>query len=530
MIRTLRSSLYRGITSVCAGALMASLASTAAAQSTTLKSALWWIPAESGWGLYIVDQGNAIAPIWYTFDADGEPSWFLIPGAFADEDGIYRGDVYRYTGRPLTQITQPAVLTEAKIGEASFTFQSDGKLKFDFNSGTSTNSKTLEKFPLPKDIVCTASASSSRVAASNYTDLWYDPATSGWGLNVLHTDDTLLVLTWYTYDTDNEPVFYTAVTSKGEDGAFTGSLYRERSGVPYTAIMGAPASNGSDIVGSVRVVFSNGENAQFSYTVNGVTQVKPITRLQFGSTFSVCEARAAGGGGGSAGADECYPPLAVGDRYRIRSNADMAATDAEVIGTGTFDGHPVFRVRYTPVDQTSGEVIEFVEQTDSERIYYGSEGFIPEVDAVGTTRFEPPVRVPRSTPVGASGQLVYQAITQYTANGQSVSSVIDFDETYERLGNETQSSPAGTFTDACKIATTLSSDVSITTAGVTVRTQVEATGTQWAHPDIGGFRTMTHSVSTVTTSGAPFPIPPTTTTSDDLSEIISAFIGGRTFP
>ena len=235
------------------------------------------------------------------------------------------------------------------------------------------------------------------------------------------------------------------------------------------------------------------------------------------------------------GDDECYPPLAVGDRYRIRGSdangGNPGETDVEVVGTETRDGHPVFRVRYRPVGQnTSGEVFEFIEQTASERIHYGSEGFIPEVNAVGTTRFEPPVRTPRSTPVGAQGRLVYKAITNYTAMGMNVSSTIDFDETWHRVGTESQSSPAGTFADACKFETTLLSDVSITTAGVTVRTEVEAAATQWAHPAIGGFRGIAESTTSVNLSGSPFPIPPTVTNASSLSEIVSGSIGGHTFP
>ncbi|HVJ63146.1 MAG TPA: M64 family metallopeptidase, partial [Tahibacter sp.] len=40
-----------------------------------LRTATWWDPAESGWGLFTIDQGNLLAPGWFTYDLDGEPTW-----------------------------------------------------------------------------------------------------------------------------------------------------------------------------------------------------------------------------------------------------------------------------------------------------------------------------------------------------------------------------------------------------------------------------------------------------------------------
>lgn len=114
--------------------------------------------------------------------------------------------------------------------------------------------------------------------------------------------------------------------------------------------------------------------------------------------------------------------------------------------------------------------------------------------------------------------------------GQAVTNVVDFVENYNRVGTETQSSPAGTFSNACKFDTSFTANTTVMTGGFSVNTRIEANVTQWAHPDIGGFRTVNNSTTTVNTSGAPFPIPPTTTVASDLSEFISAMIGGRSYP
>lgn len=521
-----------------AATLCLGLAGLASAQSgPALKSATWWDADEAGWGLFTIDQGNVLAPGWFTYDADGEPTWFLVPGALPQADGSWKGDILRFSGVPFDQIAGAAANPSTKIGEATLRFDGDKKLAFTTAIAGTTSTRNLTRFPFgDKDIVCRASTA-PRAAASNYSDLWWSPASSGWGVHISHVADNVFA-TWYTYDADGEAIFLVGAATKQADGSYTGPLVRQRDGTPFTQIDGTPPSSGADPVGSVTLRFADGENASFSYTIGNVTQTKPLTRLQFGNTTSVCAVEpytTTNNPPQQPGSDECYPPLAVGDHYRLRgtdgNGGNPGETDVEVVGTEMRDGHPVFRLRYTPVGQsTAGEVFEFIEQTASERIHYGSEGFIPEVNGVGTTRFEPPVRTPRATPVGAQGRLVYKAITNYTVMGQTVSSTIDFDEAWHRVGTQTQTSPAGTFTDACKFETTLLSKVSVTTAGITTRTDIAAEAVQWSHPSIGALRTEGESTTSINLSGVPFPIPPTVTNASSIGEIVSASIGGRTFP
>ncbi len=527
-----------------AAALLIALPFAASAQSgPILKSATWWDADESGWGLFTIDQGNVIAPGWFTYGPDGKPTWFLVPGAFPQEDGSYAGDVCRFTGVPFAQIMGAASDPCVVIGSARLRFTGNTALSFEYTIDGVTQTKSMSRFPFgTRDIACRASDTTSRATATNLSDLWWSgPASEGWGVHMSHVDDSLFA-TWYTYDTDRQAIFYIGATTRQADGSFSGPLLRQNNGTPFTMIDGSPPSDGATQVGTVSISFTDGETATFTYTVGNVTQVKALSRFQFGGTATVCENVDFGsiddgdnGGGGEPGEDECFPPLAVGDKYRLRNTpdeGDVTFTDAEVIGTGVdpFEGRPVFRIRYQPVGQTSGEVIEFVEQTPTERIYYGSQGFIPEANAIGTTRFNPPVRVPRSTPVGSSDTLTYQAISNYTAQGQTVTNTVDFVENYTRVGTEDQSAPAGSFSGACRFDTSFTADTTATTGGFSVRTFTEAEVTQWAHPLIGPLRTQSTSTTSVTVTGAPVPVPPTVTTFSNLSEIFTATIGGTSYP
>ena len=35
--------------------------------------------SESGWGVNIAQQGDVWFAAWYTYDADGNPAWFVMP-------------------------------------------------------------------------------------------------------------------------------------------------------------------------------------------------------------------------------------------------------------------------------------------------------------------------------------------------------------------------------------------------------------------------------------------------------------------
>lgn len=48
------------------------------------------------------------------------------------------------------------------------------------------------------------------------------------------------------------------------------------------AVVGTP-------VGTTTITFSDGNNASFAYTVNGVSQPKPITREIFHAPGTVCQ-------------------------------------------------------------------------------------------------------------------------------------------------------------------------------------------------------------------------------------------------
>ena len=68
-------------------------------------------------------------------------------------------------------------------------------------------------------------AAAFRAHATDYTDIWYIPAESGWGANVVQSDNFLFV-TFFIYGADNKPTWYTAQLTLDASGNYNGHFTR----------------------------------------------------------------------------------------------------------------------------------------------------------------------------------------------------------------------------------------------------------------------------------------------------------------
>ena len=127
-------------------------------------------------------------------------------------------------------------------------------------------------------------------SSTSYQGLWWkSPANSesGWGVNIAHQGD-ILFATWFTYDTDGSGMWLVMSTGvKTGAATYTGALYRT-TGPSFDAT----PWNGNNVVatpvGSATFTFSDANNGTFAYTVNGVSQSKPITKQVFAFPVPTC--------------------------------------------------------------------------------------------------------------------------------------------------------------------------------------------------------------------------------------------------
>jgi hypothetical protein len=259
-------------------------------------TALWWSsPAnsESGWGINVSQQGDIVFATLFTYDSNGNPMWLVMSaGARQGTGDTFSGPLYRTTGSPFNQsfVSSNTQVTQVGTMTIAFTGPNSGTVAYAVNGVAVT--KVIEKqvFAASGAAQCVGTTA-SRASATNYTDLWWSsPANgeNGWGINLTQQASTLFA-TLFVYDTSGQGMWL--VMSAGQrqaDGSFTGDLFQtsEKNGQGFNALPW-PGVNVTK-VGTMTLRFSNGENGTLTYSVNGTTVTKPITRQVFSSPFPVC--------------------------------------------------------------------------------------------------------------------------------------------------------------------------------------------------------------------------------------------------
>jgi hypothetical protein len=85
-------------------------------------SDVWWVPAESGWGLTVTQQFQTLFANWRTYDANGRPIRFLMPGGTWIGPATYRGTLYRTASTPTGAALSQGVVSTVAAGSATLTF------------------------------------------------------------------------------------------------------------------------------------------------------------------------------------------------------------------------------------------------------------------------------------------------------------------------------------------------------------------------------------------------------------------------
>jgi hypothetical protein len=132
-------------------------------------------------------------------------------------------------------------------------------------------------------------AAAQSVPATNYTDMWYLPAESGWGVSfVQHAGTNKVYAVWYTYDPrDAEPAvpgnfrpLWVVLAGGGTwtgPTTFTGPVYVTQ-GVPFN-------QSGTDTkvnaVGTFTFNFADSSNGTFTYNIAAPAGI-PSTDPAFG--------------------------------------------------------------------------------------------------------------------------------------------------------------------------------------------------------------------------------------------------------
>ena len=254
-------------------------------------TSLWWNPSESGWGLNLNQQGSLMFGTLFTYDSSRAPMWLVMSAGALQSDGVsFVGDLYRTTGpafnaNPFTPIGAGNV---TRVGTLAVTFNHANSATLTYSvNGTAVTKNIQRQVYGTRSANCLPTAE-ARTAATNFQDLWWNSAESGWGLNLTHQDNTFFG-TLFTYDASGRDLWLVmSAGTRQADGSYLGDLYRTTGSAfnanPFPPIGASDVTN----VGNMRLRFANGNSGTLTYTFNGTTVTKQITRQEFSSPVSAC--------------------------------------------------------------------------------------------------------------------------------------------------------------------------------------------------------------------------------------------------
>ena len=239
-------------------------------------SDLWWNPDESGWGLAFTQHGTTAFGAWYIYDAEGRPLWVVMPGGQWRTPSRFTGDIYTTTGPDPRGAFDPAQVAITRLGSATLEFTTFDRGTLSWQAGALAGSKPIVRQAFGQ-------RAANAVEKPNYGDLWWNPAESGWGLSISQQNRSLFAV-WYVYQPDRQPTWY--VLPAGEwisTDTWRGRLYRTASAAVPLLAGGAfdPAAVQRIEVGTMSLRFTTRDTAVMTYTIDGVTGTKDISRQAF---------------------------------------------------------------------------------------------------------------------------------------------------------------------------------------------------------------------------------------------------------
>jgi YVTN family beta-propeller protein len=246
-------------------------------------SGLWWNPNESGWGIHLTLRRNTIFAAWFTYDPIGVPRWYVasncsisppLPCPECVERAFCSGEIYEVNGpRFFRDPFDPRAVQTTQVGILQLEFGDRNNAKMSYVLGNQTRTQQIQRQVFRP----------GTPLAVDYTDLWWNPSESGWGLGITQQSDVMF-LTWFVYEDTGRPIWYVASNCavKGGGNGCTGRLYRVAGppGPIFTGTFDRSKVHAED-VGGIDVTFTDSNNGVITYTVNGVPGSKAVTRQLF---------------------------------------------------------------------------------------------------------------------------------------------------------------------------------------------------------------------------------------------------------
>lgn len=110
---------------------------------------MWWGgKAQNGWGIALLQQYRTLFGVWFTYDGNGAPTWFVMPGGFWSDGSTYEGRLYRTIGSPWLGARYDASMFKSlDAGPFKMRFAADGSATLDYTVDGHAGSLALSRQP-----------------------------------------------------------------------------------------------------------------------------------------------------------------------------------------------------------------------------------------------------------------------------------------------------------------------------------------------------------------------------------------------
>ncbi len=169
------------------------------------KDGLWWDPARSGHGVDVQYDGVNLIMVWYTYNDDGTPTWYLASGPLSGKTWTSSLDTYVWDG---------SKASATSVGTATIDFKDATHADFSWVINGTAGTEPFEFF-----------VTSSDQTLNDYTGIWFEPVKPGYGLSVSNQGNTEFSVLYF-YDDQGQPRWALGV-NEGDAATYTLDQFTE---------------------------------------------------------------------------------------------------------------------------------------------------------------------------------------------------------------------------------------------------------------------------------------------------------------
>jgi hypothetical protein len=110
---------------------------------------LWWGGlAQNGWGVVMNQQYRTLFTLWYTYDREGRPTWFVMPNGSWTAANTWSGPAYRASGSAWLGVPYDASRhSVSPVGTMTFTFTDAQNAAMSYTIDGVSGSNALTRLP-----------------------------------------------------------------------------------------------------------------------------------------------------------------------------------------------------------------------------------------------------------------------------------------------------------------------------------------------------------------------------------------------